>query len=85
MFIVATDNGSFTKMKAITTNKKFIEGPTRGDSGDCESYAHYNWIDMNTLGKCLETLSTERNDIRINSEIIGKAQRSIHRLLEFTK
>jgi quinolinate synthase len=40
---------------------------------------------MNTLEKCLDTLSTGKNEIRINSEIIEKAQRSIHRLLEFTK
>ena len=85
MFIVATDNGIFHKMKEIAPNKKFIEAPTMGDSADCESCAHCNWMAMNTLEKCLDTLRTGKNEIRINSEIIEKAQRSIHRLLEFTK
>ena len=85
MFIVATDNGIFHKMKEIAPNKKFIEAPTMGEGADCESCAHCNWMAMNTLEKCLDTLITGRNEIRISTKIIEKAQHSIHRLLEFTK
>jgi quinolinate synthase len=85
MFIVATDNGIFHKMREIAPNKKFIEAPTMGEGADCESCAHCNWMAMNTLEKCLNTLSTGKNEIQINSQIIEKAQHSIHRLLEFTK
>jgi quinolinate synthase len=85
MFIVATDNGIFHKMKEIAPNKKFIEAPTMGEGADCESCAHCNWMAMNTLKKCLDTLSTGKNEIRISAQIIEKAQHSIHRLLEFTK
>jgi quinolinate synthase len=85
MFIVATDNGIFHKMKEIAPNKKFIEAPTMGESADCESCAHCNWMAMNTLEKCLDTLRTGKNEIRISTQIIEKAQHSIHRLLEFTK
>jgi len=84
-FIVATDNGIFHKMKEIAPNKKFIEAPTMGEGADCESCAHCNWMAMNTLEKCLDTLRNGKNEIRINSQIIEKAQHSIHRLLEFTK
>ncbi len=85
MFIVATDNGIFHKMKEKAPNKKFIEAPTMGDGADCESCAHCNWMAMNTLEKCLSTLNTGKNEIHINSQIIEKAQHSINRLLEFTK
>ena len=85
MFIVATDNGIFHKMKEIAPNKKFIEAPTMGEGADCESCAHCNWMAMNTLEKCLDTLSKGKNEIRISTHIIEKAQHSIHRLLEFTK
>ena len=85
MFIVATDNGIFHKMKEIAPNKKFIEAPTMGEGADCESCAHCNWMAMNTLEKCLDTLITGKNEIKISTQIIQKAQHSIHRLLEFTK
>ena len=85
MFIVATDNGIFHKMKEIAPNKKFIEAPTMGEGADCESCAHCNWMAMNTLEKCLDTLITGKNEIRISTKIIEKAQHSILRLLEFTK
>ncbi len=85
MFIVATDNGIFHKMKEIAPNKKFIEAPTMGEGADCESCAHCNWMAMNTLEKCLDTLIAGKNEIRISAQIIEKAQHSIHRLLEFTK
>jgi len=85
MFIVATDNGIFHKMKAIAPTKKFIEAPTMGEGADCESCAHCNWMAMNTLEKCLDTLITGKNEILISTQIIEKAQHSIHRLLEFTK
>jgi len=84
-FIVATDNGIFHKMREVAPNKKFIEAPTMGEGADCESCAHCGWMAMNSLEKCLDTLNTGKNEIQINSQIIEKAQHSIHRLLEFTK
>ena len=85
MFIVATDNGIFHKMKQIAPNKKFIEAPTMGEGATCQSCAHCQWMAMNSLEKCLEALNTGKNEVHINRSIIKKAQHSIHRLLEFTK
>jgi quinolinate synthase len=84
-FIVATDNGIFHKMKEVAPHKKFIEAPTMGEGADCESCAHCDWMAMNNLEKCLDTLNTGNNEIHINSQIIDKAKNSIQRLLEFTK
>ncbi len=84
-FIVATDNGIFHKMREVAPNKKFIEAPRMGEGADCESCAHCEWMAMNSLEKCLHTLTTGSNEIQIDNNIIKKAQYSIQRLLEFTK
>ncbi len=84
-FIVATDNGIFHKMHEVAPEKKFIEAPTMGVGATCESCAHCDWMAMNSLEKCLNTLTTGKNEIRINDEVIEKAKHSIHRLLEFTQ
>ena len=85
IFIVATDNGIFHKMREVAPGKKFIEAPTMGVGATCESCAHCGWMAMNSLEKCLSTLTTGKNEIRINDEVIEKAKHSIHRLLEFTQ
>ncbi len=84
-FIVATDNGIFHKMREVAPEKKFIEAPRMGEGADCESCAHCEWMAMNSLEKCLQTLTTENYEIQIDRDVIKKAQHSIHRLLEFTK
>jgi len=85
IFIVATDNGIFHKMHEVAPGKKFIEAPTMGVGATCESCAHCDWMAMNSLEKCLSTLTTGKNEIRINDEVIEKAKHSIHRLLAFTQ
>ncbi len=84
-FIVATDNGIFHKMNEMAPGKKFIEAPTMGEGATCESCAHCDWMAMNSLEKCLSTLNTGNNEIRINDKVIEKAKHSILRLLEFTQ
>ena len=84
-FIVATDNGIFHKMHEVAPGKKLIEAPTMGEGATCESCAHCDWMAMNSLEKCLSTLNTGNNEIRINDKVIEKAKHSILRLLEFTQ
>lgn len=84
VFIVATDNGIFHKMREIAPNKKLLEAPTRGDGGSCESCAHCDWMALNTLEKCLDTITHNYNSIEIEQSVIIKAQKSINRLLEFS-
>jgi len=84
-FIVATDNGIFHKMREVAPGKKLIEAPTMGEGATCESCAHCDWMAMNSLEKCLSTLNTGNNEIRINDKVIEKARHSILRLLEFTQ
>jgi quinolinate synthase len=83
-FIVATDNGIFHKMREVAPNKTLIEAPTAGQGADCESCAHCEWMAMNTLDNCLNTLKTGNNEIKIDASINQKAKKSIQKLLDFT-
>ena len=83
-FIVATDNGIFHKMHEVAPNKTLIEAPTAGQSADCESCAHCEWMAMNTLENCLSTLKTGGNEIKIDPSVNQQAQNSIQKLLDFT-
>jgi quinolinate synthase len=84
VFIIATDNGIFHKMQQMNPNAKLIEAPMMGDSADCESCAHCDWMAMNTLEKLLEVLKTKQNEIFLDDNIISQAQNSINKLLNFT-
>ena len=84
VFIVATDNGIFHKMREVAPGKKLIEAPTMGAGADCESCAHCEWMAMNSLQNCLETLKSGKNEILIPVDIAKKAKDSIQKLLDFT-
>ena len=83
-FIIATDNGIFHKMHEVAPNKKLIEAPTMGESADCESCAHCQWMEMNDLGKLLNVLQSSQNEIKIDPQVSKKARQSIQKLLDFT-
>ena len=83
-FIIATDNGIFHKMREVAPNKTLIEAPTAGQGADCESCAHCEWMAMNTLENCLDTIKTGKNEINIDISVSQKAQKSIQKLLDFT-
>lgn len=84
VFIVATDNGIFHKMREVAPNKTLIEAPTAGVGADCESCAHCEWMAMNNLENCLNTLKTGNNEIKIDASVNQQAQNSIQKLLDFT-
>ncbi len=84
-FIVATDNGIFHKMKQAAPGKTLIEAPTAGKSATCISCAHCPWMAMNSLRKLSQVLESGKNEVFVESDIAQRAQRSIQRLLDFTK
>jgi len=55
-----------------------------GDSADCESCAHCDWMAMNSLEKCLNVLMKKNNEILIDPAIGIQAKKSIQKLLDFT-
>ena len=48
-FIVATEPGIFYKMKQASPHKTFLEAPTGGAGGSCESCLRCPWMAMNGL------------------------------------
>lgn len=84
-FIVATDNGIFHKMQQAAPDKVLIEAPTAGKSATCISCAHCPWMAMNSLRKLSQVLETGENEVFVEADIAQRAQRSIQRLLDFTK
>ena len=82
-FIVATESGIFHKMKQAAPGKTFLEAPTAGESAACESCAQCPWMKMNDLQRLLDVLTNGNQEITIPEDIRKKAERSIHRMVEF--
>ena len=82
-FIVATESGIFHKMKQAAPGKVFLEAPTAGESAACESCAQCPWMKMNDLQRLLDVLESGAQEIVIDEAIRKKAERSIHRMVEF--
>jgi quinolinate synthase len=85
IFIIATENGIFHKIRQIRPDAKIIEAPNAGMSPNCESCATCDWMKMNTLEKLLSTLENGDNEIKITDNIIKLAEKSINKLLDFSK
>ena len=85
IFIVATDNGIFHKMKSVSHDKLLIEAPNAGIGATCESCAHCPWMAMNSLRNLESSLSTMRNEVIINETIRVEAEKSLKRMIDFGK
>lgn len=83
VFIVATDNGIFHKMREAAPEKILLEAPTAGKSATCQSCAHCPWMAMNGLRNLAGTLERLDNEILVDPEIAARARVSLRRMLEF--
>jgi quinolinate synthase len=83
VFIVATDNGIFHKMREAAPEKILLEAPTAGKSATCQSCAHCPWMAMNGLRNLAGALERLDNEILVDPEIAARARVSLRRMLEF--
>lgn len=83
VFIVATDNGIFHKMREAAPEKILLEAPTAGKSATCQSCAHCPWMAMNRLRNLAGALERLDNEILVDPEIAARARVSLRRMLEF--
>ncbi|HET8700455.1 MAG TPA: quinolinate synthase NadA, partial [Nitrococcus sp.] len=83
VFIVATDNGIFHKMREAAPGKTLLEAPTAGKGATCQSCAHCPWMAMNGLRNLASTLERLDNEIFIDPQIAERARVSLQRMLEF--
>jgi quinolinate synthase len=83
MFIVATDNGIFYKMKQAAPGKEFIEAPSGGIGATCHSCAHCPWMAMNGLENLATTLAQGSNEIQVDRAVGERALISVERMVNF--
>ena len=87
-FIVATDRGIFHRLLKDNPSKRFIEAPTGGNGATCRSCAHCPWMAMNELRKVNRILEEpdhrNRNEIKIDTALVGAARKPLDRMLSFS-
>ena len=84
-FIVATEQGIFHKMRQAAPEKTFIAAPNAGEGAMCESCAECPWMKLNDLTRLENVLSTGANEVELDETIRKQAERSITRMVEFTR
>ncbi len=84
-FIVATEPGIFYKMKQASPGKLFLEAPSGGLGGTCESCLRCPWMAMNGLRNLAGVLETGANEITIDESIRSRALVPIRRMLDFAR
>lgn len=83
IFLVATEEGIFYKMREHAPNKRLILAPTGGAGADCRSCGHCPWMKMNTLQAVADTLTDCSNEILLDEEVRQKALVSVQRMIDF--
>ncbi len=84
-FIVATEPGIFYKMKQAAPDKVFLEAPTGGIGGSCESCIRCPWMAMNGLRNLARTLETGNDEITVEETIRKKALIPLQRMMDFAR
>jgi len=85
LFIVATEDGIFHKMREVAPQKIFIPAPTAGEGATCKSCGHCPWMKMNDLARLVHVLETGENEVLIDEQIRVKAEKSLKRMVEFAR
>jgi quinolinate synthase len=83
LFIVATEEGIFHKMRRAAPGKSFIAAPTMGEAATCVSCAHCPWMKMNDLERLARALDTGENEVAIPEDIRARAELALRRMVEF--
>jgi quinolinate synthase len=85
LFIVATEDGIFHKMREAAPRKIFIPAPTAGEGATCKSCGHCPWMKMNDLARLAHVLETGDNEVVIDEEIRAQAEKSLKRMVDFAR
>ncbi|MEA3444387.1 MAG: quinolinate synthase NadA, partial [Bacteroidota bacterium] len=81
-YIVATESGIIHQMQKASPKKLFIPAPPNDSTcacNDCE------YMKLNTLKKLYVCMKYEMPEIEISDELIKKAEKPIHKMLEISK
>ena len=81
-FIVATESGILHEMQEKNPNKLFIPAPPNDSTCACNEC---NFMRLNTMEKLYNCLKYEMPEIFIEEEVIEKAAKPIHKMLELSE
>jgi len=81
-YIVATEVGIIHQMQKANPEKVFIPVPPKDSTCGC---SECNFMKLITLEKIYKCLDTELPEIKLDSDIIVKAQKPINRMLDISK
>ena len=82
IYIVATEAGILHQMKKESPEKIFIPAPPKDSTCGC---SECNFMKLITLEKIYNCLDTELPEIKLDNDVIMKAQKPIIRMLEISK
>jgi quinolinate synthase len=85
LFIVATEDGIFHKMREAAPGKTFMAAPTAGEGATCKSCAHCPWMKLNDLQGLERVLESGANEIFIDEAVRRRAQVSLKRMVDFAR
>ncbi len=81
--IVATDQGIFYKMQALSPHKTFISAPTTGVGATCRSCARCPWMAMNTLQNVCQALEHLSPEVTVPEAIAKSALHALEKMVKF--
>lgn len=82
IFIVVTESGILHEMQKTCPDKKFIPVPPEGNACGCNEC---NYMRLITLEKLYNTLKYEWPEITVPQEVVEKAVRPIHCMLDISE
>lgn len=85
VFIVATEDGIFHKMREAAPGKTFIAAPTAGEGASCKSCAHCPWMKLNDLQRLEDVLRGGVEEVVIDEAIRRRAEVSLKRMVDFAR
>ncbi len=84
IFIIATDQGIFHKLKEKCPDKDFLIAPTAGSGAACRSCANCPWMAMNELQSLADVFSPPVQEIFVDENLSKSAMIPLRRMLEFS-
>jgi quinolinate synthase len=81
-FIVATESGILHQMRLASPNKTFIAAPPKDSTCACNDCKYMKLI---SLKKIYNTLKYELPEVKLDEDIIKKAEVSLRRMLEISE
>ena len=84
IFIIATDQGIFYKLKELCPEKEFLIAPTAGTGATCRSCANCPWMAMNELQSLTDVFSEPVQEIVVDEGLAKKAMIPLERMLNFS-